>query len=153
AADTTPATAVDRINAVEDGDPPIPPFEKGGLGGICPTVLSSQPFDAHIFATGSTLLTTDPHAAVPDACKSPLAPLFQRGGSEVEGEEATADGRADKAAPLGRVTYASVWDGISVTYDAPGSGIARSTWTLAPGADPAAIHLRYNRVVTLTDAG
>ena len=62
----------------------------------------------------------------------------------------TSDG---KAAPLSRVTYAELWPGISVAYDAPGSGIARSTWTLAPGADPAAIRLRYNRAVKLTEAG
>jgi hypothetical protein len=55
--------------------------------------------------------------------------------------------------PLGRVSYAGVWDGISVTYDAPQGGIARSTWTLEPGADPAAIRLRYNGAVRLTESG
>jgi hypothetical protein len=35
-------------------------------------------------------------------------------------------------------------------YDAPENGIVRSSWTVAPGADLAAIRLRYNRAVTLT---
>ncbi|MBN1137699.1 MAG: SBBP repeat-containing protein, partial [Anaerolineae bacterium] len=52
------------------------------------------------------------------------------------------------AAPLGRVTYTNLWDGISLTYEAtpdgaPG-GVAKSTYTLAPGADPAQIRLHYN---------
>ncbi len=51
------------------------------------------------------------------------------------------------------MSYLGVWNGISVVYDAPPSGIARSTWTLAPGADPAAIRLRYNRAVNLTESG
>ena len=38
-------------------------------------------------------------------------------------------------------------------YDAPAGAIARSTWTVAPGADPGAIRLRYNRPVELTAAG
>src|SRR5580765_4548411 len=32
------------------------------------------------------------------------------------------------ASPLSRVSYSGLWDGISVTYDAPPGGIARSTW-------------------------
>src|SRR5262245_59580216 len=39
------------------------------------------------------------------------------------------DGHSGQAAALGRVSYSGLWDGISVTYDAPPSGIARSTWT------------------------
>jgi hypothetical protein len=64
-------------------------------------------------------------------------------------------GEADqqKTAPLGRVTYSELWTGISLTYDAPSNGIARSTWTLDPGADPARIRLRYNRAVKLTEVG
>ena len=69
-------------------------------------------------------------------------------------EDASEESSTDtKAPPLSRVSYTDVWPGISVTYDAPGSGIARSTWTLEPGADPAAIRLRYNRTVNLTGAG
>ena len=65
-----------------------------------------------------------------------------------------ADGTgAGKAAPLRRVSYSNLWLGISVAYDAPQNGIARSTWALEPGADPAAIRLRYNRTVRQTESG
>ena len=65
-------------------------------------------------------------------------------------QSAPADG---KAAALSRVSYADLWKGISVTYDVAPGGIARSTWTLEPGADPAAIRLAYNRAVTLASDG
>ncbi len=54
---------------------------------------------------------------------------------------------------LERVKYRGVWPGIGVEYDAPKGGIARSTWTVAPGADPKTIRLRYNRPVALTGNG
>ncbi len=56
------------------------------------------------------------------------------------------------APPLGKVTYPNLWPGISLAYDASG-GIARSTYTLAPGANPAAIRLRYNAPVTVEADG
>ena len=58
-----------------------------------------------------------------------------------------------KVAALTRVSYAGLWNGVSVTYDAGHGGIARSTWTLEPGADPAAIRLAYNRAVTVAEDG
>jgi len=42
-----------------------------------------------------------------------------------------------------QVTYPDLWPGISLAYDASG-GIARSAYTVAPGAAPAAIRLRPN---------
>jgi len=78
------------------------------------------------------------------------------GGQPVEPDaDGTSAGSSPdtKAAPFTRVSYSDLWPGIDVTYDAPGSGIARSTWTLEPGADPAAIRLRYNRAVRVTEAG
>ncbi len=56
------------------------------------------------------------------------------------------------APPLTQVTYPNLWPGISLTYDA-GGGLARSTYSLAPGADPAAIRLRYNAPVTVEADG
>jgi LPXTG-site transpeptidase (sortase) family protein len=60
---------------------------------------------------------------------------------------------APATAGLGKVTYADLWDGISLTYDAPSGSIARSTYTLQPGADPSAIRLSYNAPVTLDESG
>ena len=67
--------------------------------------------------------------------------------------DGTEPGSTGKAPALDQVVYDELWPGIRVTYDAPGSGIARSTWTLQPGADPGAIRLRYNRPVDVTEAG
>ena len=63
----------------------------------------------------------------------------------------TGDGDSG-ALPLSRVTYPNLWPGINLTYDA-GDGIVRSTYTLAPGADPSAICLRYNAPVTIAADG
>ncbi|MEO8035566.1 MAG: SBBP repeat-containing protein, partial [Acidobacteriota bacterium] len=56
--------------------------------------------------------------------------------------------RSTSAPSLGTLRYEGLWRGIGVTYDAPDGGIERSTWHMAPGADPSAIRLRYNRPVT-----
>jgi hypothetical protein len=62
-------------------------------------------------------------------------------------QSALADG---KAAAFHRVSYAGLWKGISVTYDAAPGGIARSTWTLEPGADPATAMIRQARPLPCT---
>lgn len=69
--------------------------------------------------------------------------------------EVPAGNRGDVSdlSPFGRTTYAGLWPGIDVTYDAPSDGLLRSTWSLEPGADPAAIRMRYDRSVRVTAAG
>jgi hypothetical protein len=42
---------------------------------------------------------------------------------------------------------------VSLTYDAPGDGVVRSTYRLAPHADVGAIRLRYNAPIALQDDG
>jgi hypothetical protein len=49
-----------------------------------------------------------------------------------------------RAAPLSRVTYPNLWQGITLTYDAPEGAILRSTYRVEPFADAAQIRLRYN---------
>jgi len=48
-----------------------------------------------------------------------------------------------KVQPLNSVSYKNLWDRIDLEYDR-GNGIVRSTYTLAPGANPNDIVLRYN---------
>jgi hypothetical protein len=68
--------------------------------------------------------------------------------------KADSPGSADgKAAPLGRVTYADLWDGITLAYSAGAAGIYTTTYTLAPGADPGDIRLLYNTPLTLNEDG
>jgi len=57
------------------------------------------------------------------------------------------------AAPLGRVTYAGLWDGVDVVYEASDGTIAKSTYYLEDGALVDAIRLGYNRPVSLDDDG
>jgi hypothetical protein len=57
------------------------------------------------------------------------------------------------AAPLSQVSYLNLWDGVSLTYDAPGDGIVRSTYRVAPHADSGAIRLRYNAPIALQKDG
>lgn len=56
----------------------------------------------------------------------------------------STQGDAGRAAPLSRVTYADLWHGITLTYDAPEGAILRSTYRIEPFADVAQIRLRYN---------
>ncbi|MBZ5627901.1 MAG: hypothetical protein LAO06_03450 [Acidobacteriia bacterium] len=52
-----------------------------------------------------------------------------------------------------RVTYVELWKGVSVSCAATGDGFAGSLFTLSPGADPAAIKLKYNVDVAIRRDG
>ena len=65
-----------------------------------------------------------------------------------------ADSIADgQPAPLQRVTYPDLWPGTVLTYDAPEGVILRSTYILAPGANPGDIRLRYNAPLAINEDG
>lgn len=53
------------------------------------------------------------------------------------------------AAPLTQVTYRNLWQGVTLTYDAPAVGILRSAYRIEPNADVSQIRLRYNAPVTI----
>jgi len=73
---------------------------------------------------------------------SPVQPAAEAGGIEQNG-----------AAPLGTVTYNSVWSNIDVVYSAVDGGVAESTYIIHPGSDPADISLRYNVPVEVMPDG
>jgi hypothetical protein len=105
--------------------------------------------DGHVlgFGTDGYYLSNGTYAVkVEFMGAAPVAPA----GHDGEAADSEAGGGT---APLSRVSYAGLWKGISVHYDAPGMGIARSTWHLEPGAQPRAIRLRYNRPVKLNPDG
>ena len=61
---------------------------------------------------------------------------------------------ADKApASLNSVTYYNLWDGVNLTYEDGGGVIAKSTYHVAVGADPAQIRLAYNAPVEVQADG
>jgi hypothetical protein len=55
--------------------------------------------------------------------------------------------------PLSRVVYTNLWNGINLAYTPTAGGIFMTTYTLAPGADPGAIRLRYNTPLSLNIDG
>jgi hypothetical protein len=62
----------------------------------------------------------------------------------------TTDGQIQ---PLETVTYPEIWDGITLVYDRPLTGIVRSTFHINAGADPGQIGLQYNVPVNLDESG
>jgi hypothetical protein len=51
------------------------------------------------------------------------------------------------------VRYAELWPGIQAVYEPGSEGVARSSYQLAPGADPGAIRLRYSAPVEIQPDG
>src|SRR6202521_2800872 len=62
-------------------------------------------------------------------------------------------GGTQRAAPLSQVTYPNLWDGVTLTYDAPGGAVVRSTYRIEPEADAGNIRLRYNAPVAVQEGG
>ena len=58
-----------------------------------------------------------------------------------------------RAAPLSRVTYADLWQGISLAYTAGAGSIYTTTYSLAPSANVKQIQLLYNTPVSLNQNG
>jgi hypothetical protein len=56
-------------------------------------------------------------------------------------------------APMAKVSYPGLWDGVTLTYDAPANGLLRSTYLLAPKGDAGSIRLRYNAPVAVQPDG
>ena len=71
---------------------------------------------------------------------------------EIERSQETSTG-ALGARYREQVRYPQPWTGIDIVFDAPGGGNLRSTFEVAPGADPAAIRWRYDRPVSLEPDG
>ena len=67
--------------------------------------------------------------------------------------QAESPGAEGKAAPLSRVQYPNLWQGISLVYDVSPAGVLRSTYQLEAGADVSAIRLRYNAPLTVNSDG
>ena len=58
-----------------------------------------------------------------------------------------------RAAPLSQVIYPNLWDGVTLTYDAPSGAVVRSTYRVEPYADAGSIRLRYNGPVAVQADG
>jgi len=70
---------------------------------------------------------------------------------QVSGQDNASPG--GRAAALSQVTYTDLWDGIRLAYTAEAGSLYTTTYTLAPGANPADIRLRYNAPLSLNKDG
>jgi CSLREA domain-containing protein len=106
-------------------------------------VLGFEPKGIHV-ATGS-------HALRVEFVNATGTPTSDAEASDRRSQSAPND--PPKAVALSRVTYANLWPGVTLSYDAPGGGIARSTYRVEPKASPESIRLRYNAAVSVQSDG
>ncbi len=74
---------------------------------------------------------------------------------EADGQ-VSGEGSAGMAAPLGRVTYRNLWDGVTVVYEASEGAVAKSTYYVdatEEGVRVDLIRLGYNRPVEIDEDG
>jgi hypothetical protein len=64
-----------------------------------------------------------------------------------------AASETQRAAPMSKVTYPNLWNGVTLSYDAPRGAIVRSTYRLDPYANADNIRLRYNAPVSVQSDG
>jgi len=99
------------------------------------------------FLAGSQVLLFQPGAFTLAAADHALRVTFEGAATVAPLETRSA---ADRQ--LGQVVYRDLWPGIDLAYEQV-DGNPKSTYTLAPGADPAAIRLRYNRPAEILTDG
>jgi len=66
------------------------------------------------------------------------------GGNGVSPVTPATDTEKGKGPSLETVSYAELWDGITLHYEAATDGLSESIYEVAPGADPQRIGFRYN---------
>ena len=74
---------------------------------------------------------------------------------EADGE-VSPESNTGTAAPLGRVTYRNIWDGVTAVYEASGGAIVKSTYYVEATDEGVAvdrIRLGYNRPVRIDEQG
>lgn len=128
-----------------------------GAEAIAPSSVKNLPIAAPSagllqFTAGGHVLGFAADAAWIAAGSHALRVGFE-GANTVAPRSETPAAAPGQAAPLERVTYANLWNGVTLIYDAAEGTIAKSTYHLAPGADPAHIRLRYNIPIALQADG
>lgn len=67
--------------------------------------------------------------------------------------DSPSENKGLRMSPLNLVMYPNLWNGITLAYDFVHGGVVRSSYEIAPRADPRAIRLRYNTPLTLNNDG
>ncbi len=131
----------------ENGINPPPPAAQAASAKIAPVAeapsLLQFASSGHIlgFSVDGMYAATGSHALHVDFVNA----------NRVQPQSAPPASTDGAAAPLSQVTYANLWDGVTLTYNA--SGIYTTTYTVAAGADVKNIQLKYNAPLTLNKDG
>jgi hypothetical protein len=149
------------------------PYNSCALGTIKGTVIGSNPVEVSNVSKGVPLsnpgtngdilqFKANNHILGFQSTKAYLASLNHALSVEFLGtpgvmptsaEPASTAGIPGGAPAMGKVVYQNLWPGISLTYEATKTGIAESTYHVAPGADVSRIRLRYNVPVETREDG
>ncbi len=138
-AQATPAYAVSILSKTEGLAGPAPAPEAPSLLQFtsCVHALGFTPQGMYA-ATGSHALHVD---------------FVNANNVQPQADSPASTSADDKTSPLGRVTYADLWEGVNLTYTANAGSIYTTTYSLAPGADAKNIRLRYNAPLRVDEAG
>ncbi len=129
------------------------------------TIFSSQPVHANILtqnsnSTGEFLqLTAGGHALgfasdrMYVATGSHVLRVEFINANNIRPQTDSSTGTDGKAVPLGRISYANLWDGTTLVYTSSVDNIYSTTYQLEAGADAKNIRLRYNAPLTLNQNG
>jgi hypothetical protein len=148
--------------AVRPGEAPgyshnqkVVPGDRSALGGIAinnPLSHSLAPHDILQFASGRHVLGFAADALYVASGSHALRVQFVNARPTTPVGVAVSAG-AQGTPQLSRVTYPNLWDGITLTYDAPSGAVVRSTYRIEPQADAGNIRLRYNARVAVQEDG
>jgi hypothetical protein len=106
-------------------------------------VLGFEPTGVYV-AAGSHAL----HVEFVNALKA--TPVSESSTNLISNKKAAG---TQKAEPLSKVSYANLWQGVTLSYDAPGSALVRSSYRVEPRANADKIRLRYNAPVSVQKDG
>ncbi len=105
------------------------------------------------FVSGDQVVSLETGGMIFSAAGRPLRVDFIGANHVRPVKLSTASRAGNGLTSLERVVYRNLWDGIDLVCETTQGGVMKSSYLVAPGADPARIRLRYDGEVTLTPAG
>jgi hypothetical protein len=133
----------------------VVPGDRSALDGVAvnnPSSHSPVPHDVLQFASGGHILGFAADALYVASGSHALRVQFVNARPTTPVGAVASDG-AQGAPRLSQVTYPNLWDGITLSYDAPGGAITRSTYRIEAQADASSVRLRYNIPLIVQEDG
>ena len=103
------------------------------------------------FEPGGVYVAAGSHALHVEFINSLKATPVSESSNKVLANRKAAD--TQKVEALSKVTYANLWPGVTLSYDAPGGALMRSSYRVEPNANADSIRLRYNTPVSVQPDG